>query len=199
MAQDDVHGESGGLQPDEPHGADSDILRETVKRYFQRDSDYRLDDLIVRSQVEELQVYFRRTRGQTRLSNPRLRKNVLSDNNLLARTFFSSEGHIFLRKVAKSLGGYERLDRLCMTAMGRKTLTEMVASGDDRALVKYILAQEGWRAHQDDLVLEGRTSVRGPHSARNRQKIYSVDDLLQVLISTFLNASPSPEKLGTTG
>ncbi len=196
VAQDDLRGALGPFQSANSLSTNSAkasvpnsaVLYATVKRFFEGRGSFSLDDLVVRSEVEELQAYFRRTRGHTRLSNPRLRKNVIPDNNLLARTFSSSEGQVFLRKVAQSLGGYERLNHLCISPMGRKILTEMVVSSDDHALVQYILDHEDRNARrlaQDqghDQVHNDKIDIIGDQLINNRYTIYSIDDLLQALI-----------------
>ena len=72
-------------------------MRETVFRFFEGDRRYQRGDLIVQSQVAELQDYLRKTRGPIRATHPKLRKQVLSDNACLARAFYRLGGRELLQ------------------------------------------------------------------------------------------------------
>jgi len=155
----------------------TDPLSRTVVRYFEGQSQFLPGDLIVRSQVAELQDYLRKTRGASAATNPLLRKQVLVDHACLARAFYGLGGDWLLREAARKLGGYGTLDRLCKTKAGREILTAAVRQSDLEMLLGYL------RKH--DLPPESvRVSLADTEKKRvapKLSKIYTVEDLLKVL------------------
>ncbi len=163
-------------------------LRETVLRFFEGDSGYQPGDLIVQSQVAELQDYLRRTRGPIHATHSRIRKRVLADNACLARAFYRLGGRKLLGQTAIQLGGYAPLDRLCQTKAGRRKLSKAILAGDMASLVAYAQAIEKTLAESPDAKAKQATFVT--HRA---PKIYSVEDFVLAITATPKSTSKPDE------
>ncbi len=159
----------------------TDPLSKTVVRYFKGQSNYLDGDLIVRSQVAELQAYLRKTQGACAATNPLLRRRVLVDHSCLARAFYSLGGDRLLREAAGILGGYGPLDRLCQTKAGRAILTTAVRQANLEMLLGYL--------HKHELppklirISQRDTDNQQKHLVQKLSRIYTVEELLKALHS----------------
>ena len=170
--------------------ASSNNFEQTVLRFFAGMTSYEEGDLIVQSQVEELQDYLRKTRGRSRATQPVLLKRVLADHSPLARLFYTPEGGPVLRSAAEKLGTYAGLDRLSRTSTGRRQLNEAIHDGNADRLVK-ILAEGNQSTH--------RTADDHPeHVPRLKRRIYTVKQFLLAVqpqrVSSSATVAPSPAK-----
>ena len=118
--------------------AHRDGLEETVRRFFAEISSYHQGDLIVQSQVEDLQDYLRKTHRRSRATQPVLLKRVLPDRSQLARFFYTAQGGSVLRSAAEKLGTYAGLDHLSRTSTGRHQISEAIHSGRADQLVEIL-------------------------------------------------------------
>jgi len=163
----------------------NDPLSKTVIRFFESQANYLPGDLIVRSQVADLQAYLRKTHGASSATNPQLRRRVLVDRACLARVYYGLGGDRLLREAAGKMGGYGPLDRLCQSKAGRALLTTAVNQSNLNALLDYFRKQEllppPVRVSHGD---------RGEHEkkqlVRKLSKIYTVEELLKAI-----HASPT--------
>jgi hypothetical protein len=155
----------------------TDPLSRTVVRYFEGQSQFIPGDLIVRSQVDELQDYLRKTRRASPATNPQLRKHVLVDHACLAKAFYGLGGDWLLREAARKLGGYGPLDQLCQSKAGREILTTAIRLSDLEMLLDYL------RKHElpPEPVRVSPVETDKKQVARKLSKIYTVEDLLKVL------------------
>jgi|GEM_PF-3806630 len=152
-----------------------DPLSRTIVRFFESQSHYYPGDLIVRSQVAELQDYLRKTRGAGPWTNFQLRRRVLVDHACLARIFYGLGGDRLLREAAQKLGGYGPLDRLCQSKSGREILVAAVRQSNFEMLRDYLqkhgLPPEPVRISPAD--------SNKKHPVRKLAKIYTVEGLLK--------------------
>ena len=157
----------------------TDPLSKTVIRFFESQSQYLPGDLIVRSQVAELQAYLRKTEGACPATNPQLRRRVLVDHACLARVFYGLGGDRLLREAARKLGSYGPLDRLCQSKAGRAILTTAVRQSNLEMLMDYLqkheLPPEPVRAIPLDQDIDQKQLARKLH------KIYTLEELLKSL------------------
>ena len=154
----------------------TDPISRTVIRHFQSQQQYHVGDLIVRSQVAEIQDYMRKTRGISASTNSRLRKRVVADQDPLARAFYSADNDRLLREAAIQLGGYGPLDQLCQLKSGRQILATAIRQANLEMLVKY--------AHENGVSSgAAQASSANVEEKRNRErsKIYTVEDLLKAM------------------
>jgi len=93
-------------------------LETTVNLYLSADAAYRPGDLLTQSHLEEIQVYLRRTQGNSAATHPKWRQRMLPDSAPLVKIFYSGGGPI-LRKAAVKLDGYAKLDRLSRSGSNR--------------------------------------------------------------------------------
>ena len=149
-------------------------LADSIRRYFRSSGSHEAGDLIVRSQVEELQNYLRKTRGPIPASNARILKRVLPDSSQLARLFYRQSGAYVLRTAASRLGGYHVLDRLCNTREGLTKIRLAIGSGKSEDLNAIASAEE---SPDGTVGLGASDPVDG--AAHRYSKIYTVEDFLQ--------------------
>ena len=134
--------ESATAQPEETQSEEEKLLRATAFRYFSADEDYRRGNLIVRSQVDELQAYLRRTRGPIKAANPIFLKRVLQDNSLLGRYFYRQGGAEVLRLTAEQLGGYGKLEALSATREGKLAIQSAIETASPQELIELAQSAE---------------------------------------------------------
>ncbi|MEQ8838894.1 MAG: hypothetical protein RID07_18960, partial [Lacipirellulaceae bacterium] len=103
-------------------------LAEAVGRFMASNSDLHPDDLIVHSDVLELQEYLVRTHREGPLTSPRVLHHVLEDRSALSRLYHRRGGDA-LRTAAEALGSYEPLNQLARKGDGRKVLRDAIDSG----------------------------------------------------------------------
>lgn len=155
----------------------TDSISRSVVRYFQSQQHHLSGDLIVRSQVAEIQAYLRKTRGASPATNPKLRKRVLADQNYLARIFYGSQGGRLLREAAIQLGGYGPLDQLCQLQSGRQVLTAAIRQQNLKMLVEYTQKHEP----SPESTRASSVDVEKKQQTRKLGNIYTVEDLLKAL------------------
>jgi len=149
----------------------------TVLRFFAGITSYQEGDLIVRSDVAELQDYLRKTHHHSAATHPALLKRVLPDHSQLARLFYTSQGGQVLRIAAKKLGGYADLDRFTRTAIGRGQLREAISSSNADILVE-MLAKKSIEQQ-----IEQATDVHSKNAPPRNQRIYTVKQFLRAVQS----------------
>jgi hypothetical protein len=110
----------------------------TIHRYFASNSDYREGNLICRSQVEELQQYLRRTRGNIPAIHRRLLNRVLADEAPLTQFFYTKNGEAVLCAAANELAGYAKLEAAARMAAGRIQIKAAIQSNQSDALVEFV-------------------------------------------------------------
>ena len=136
--------------------------RDTVLRYFSSNQSYRVEDLLVQSQVSELQNYLRSTKGHSPSTHPKLLKRVLPDHSHLAKLFYQKRFKQKLRDLSKELDGYESLHRMCHTAAGSKQLENLLENGETARII-----------------LIAKDLIKKPKRKR-APRIYTVGDFLDV-------------------
>lgn len=150
-------------------------LEATIRRYFVAIGGFQEGDLVAQSQVRELQIYLRKTRGHSAATHPKLLGRVLPDASRLARLFYSGQGAEVLRNAANKLGGYEYLDRLSRTHAGRAQLNAAIKS-DSPGLPVELLPKLAKKVTKT-----ARTSKESPSKA---SLIYTVDELVTAISAT---------------
>lgn len=121
---------------------EAQLLAATAHRYFASNSEYRVGDLIVQSQVEEFQSYLRKTKGKSKATHGSLKKRAIPDHDPLAKLFYN-EGHKeLLRALAESFDGYSELHRLSKMTGGSKKLDAALNEGDWDAIVELLAKQK---------------------------------------------------------
>ena len=155
----------------------TDPLSKTVIRYFEGQPQFLPGDLIVRSQVADLQDYLRKTQKASPATMSPLCRRVLPDRACLARVFYSLGSDQLLREAARNLGGYGPLDRLCQSKAGRERLTTAIRQADIEMLLGYA------RKHElsPEPVRVSKSKAGDSPVARKLSKIYTVEDLLKAL------------------
>ncbi len=163
-----------------PHGsfaAWTDPLSRTVIRFFEGQSQFSPGDLIVRSQVTDLQVYLRKTHRASPATMSPLCRRVLPDRACLARVFYGLGGDQLLREAARNLGGYAPLDRLCRSKAGREILTPAARQDDIEMLLDSVRKHE--RPPNPVRGSPGETDKRP--TIQRLSRIYTVEDLLKAM------------------
>ncbi|MEO2045969.1 MAG: hypothetical protein ABGX16_05285 [Pirellulales bacterium] len=150
----------------------TDPISRTVIRHFQSQEQYHVGDLIVRSQVAEIQDYMRKTRGISASTNSMFRKRVVADQDPLARTFNSAGNDRLIREAAILLGGYGPLDQLCKLKFGRQILATTIHQSNLEMLVEYV---HGHGVSSGAAQASSANAEEKPN--RERSKIYTVEDL----------------------
>ena len=154
----------------------TDSISRTVIRHFQSQDQYHVGDLIVRSQVAEIQDYMRKTRGISPITNSRLCKRVIADQDPLARAFNSAGNDQLLREAASQLGGYGPLDQLCQLKSGRQILATTIRQSNLEILLEYI-REKGLSPE----IVQTSSANAEEKQDRGRSKIYTVEDLLKAI------------------
>jgi len=140
-------------------------LAETVYRFMAANSGIQPDDLIVRSDVEDLQDFLRVTHHNLPFISPRLTRRVIEDKSPLSRLYHRQGGDA-LRSVAEALGTYEPLNRLASKGTGRKALQVAIDSGSVVELLRTI-----------------ETLGEQPPPASSRSNIYTTRELVTELLA----------------
>ncbi|QDS99521.1 hypothetical protein [Adhaeretor mobilis] len=141
------------------------VLTETVYRFMAANADIQPDDLIVQSDVRDLQDFLRVTHHHMAFSSPLLVNRILADRSPLSRLYYRDGGDA-LRSVAEALGSYAPLDRLASRGSGRKALQVAIDSGSVVELLRTIES------------LESR-----PPPASSQTKIYTTRELVGELVT----------------
>ncbi len=166
---------------------DAKKLEETVRRYFASIGGYHEGDLISRSQVEDLQVYLRRTQGHSAATHARILRRILPDDSRLVRLFYQKNGAELLRQAAVKNGGYEVFDRLSRSTAKYARLVEATDRGSieklnqltDEELKKLLATKEKSEANK---------------SRVKSSRIYTIEDYLEAVIPAETKRLVTPEK-----
>ncbi|NOY43598.1 MAG: hypothetical protein GXP26_17395 [Planctomycetes bacterium] len=165
------------------------ILKETVRRYFASIGGYHEGDLITRSQVEDLQLYLRRTRGHSAATHARILRRILPDDSRLVRLFYQKNGAELLRQAAVKNGGYEVFDRLSRSTAKYSQLVEATDRGSIEKLNR--LTDE-----ESQQQLAAREEKSGKNKGYVRlSRIYTIEEYLAAIISPTKTETPiAPEE-----
>ena len=161
-------------------------LAQTIHRYFAGNSGYREGNLICRSQVEELQQYLRRTRGNIPAIHRRLLNRVLADEAPLTQFFYAKNGEAVLYAAANKLAGYAELEAAARMAAGRKQIKAAIQSNQSDALVEFVKhefptksrpnpSQQGQQADQQAGQQQARTAIA---------RIYTLEQFIEAALAT---------------
>jgi|GEM_PF-2889026 len=164
-------------------------LEATVNGYLAGDANYRAGDLITRSQIEELQLYLRRTQGSSLATHMRWRSRMLADRAPLVQIFYAG-GEPLLRKAAAKLGGYAKLDQLARSVKGRKILQQAVKNQSLEELEQALAAEEVKRAAKEPK--EGKKRLTKPSNL-----IYTSQEFLAALRAEPLKQAARASKKAT--
>lgn len=168
------------------------ILRDTVYRFFQTENSFKEGDLIVRSQVEDLQDYLRRTRGPIPAANPILLKRLVRDNSLLSRYYYRQGGADVLRSAAKSLHGYRQLEACCASKLGKEHLQRAIKKSDPMEIVQFVTKQDAEKSTETP----SDTVVAEPNAPSYLDlRIYTVEDFLDAILAEGRNSKSLPSPL----
>lgn len=141
-------------------------MAEAVVRFMASNADLQPNDLIVHSDVLELQKYLMRTNREGPLTSSSVLNRVLEDRSALSRLYHRRGGDA-LRTAAEALGSYEMLNRLARTGSGRKTLREAIDSGSVVDLLRTI-----------------ETLERQQHPTKRSSMIYTTSELVLEYVGT---------------
>jgi hypothetical protein len=162
----------------QPTADENQQVAETIERHFAGIVDYRKGHLICRSQVEELQQYLRRTRGNIPAAHGRLLIRILADNAPLTRIFHSEHGEKVLTAAAGQLGGYEKLASLARLAAGRTLIREAIRADQPDVLVDHV--------NRETAAIQSQQSKQAKPQGINpgMVRIYTVEQLIEVALAT---------------
>jgi len=148
----------------------------TIRRFFSGQSEYQDGDLITRSQVEEFQLYLRRTRQRGPASHPLILKRLLPDNSRLCKVFYLKNGGKVLRIASQKLGGYAGIEALVKSTASYTQLVDAVRSGAADSVVQLVEAAGMGKKLDTTKIVENRK--------RRKKTIYTVDDFIKAVIVT---------------
>lgn len=172
--------------------SDAEILAATTRQFFGALEGFTPGDLLVASQVEDLQAYLRRTFGPCRLTSPRVVRSAVPDRAPLSRLFHGPNGKSVLREASRQLAGYAQIDALCRSLGGRGIIVRAIAEGDPNAIV------QGANRLAD--AAEAKRGGRSPDTvepvARPRRIVYTVDEMLHTYLDLDDKNTGSTEQAG---
>lgn len=156
------------------------VLEKTIVRFFQSMGGYEDGDLISRSQVQDLQVFLRRTNRRGLVTHPRMLTPVLPDNSRLIRLFYAKNGAQVLREAAKKLGSYRELEELSRSSSGYDLLVKAVN-----------------RNNNADEVLEmafkrREEKQKGDRKVPLKLRVYTIEEFLERLAASAKGKQKSP-------
>jgi hypothetical protein len=164
---------------------DFDTVATEVQRYFQSQPDYRIGDLIRRSQIEAVLKNVAAA-GWKVTNAQQVAELSLADGSFLVRELSTPAGKKFMRKVATRAGGYSHLDRLSTIPRGERIIRDLIhdPNGDD--LITYLATTKG--GHNMGKMMAG---VRGGVDLNKPTgRIYTANDLLAVLKKLHVESTP---------
>lgn len=157
-----------------------DQLAGVVDRYFRADPNYSPGDLLTREQLVELQMYLRRSRGNTLASHRKWRDYMLPEDAPLAGLFNGQNGEI-LREAATRGGSYTVLDRLSRTIEGKQRIKAALDHKSSEELVALIseaeTAQEKNAANKEDKYLSEKRTLQF-------RRIYTAEDFVSRVLQS---------------
>jgi len=168
---------SGSASAEAPSSDKNSQLAGTIRRYFSSFADYQEGNLICKSQVDELQRFLRRTRGNIPASHKRLLHRVLADEAPLSRLFYSQQGEQVLKAAATKLSGYAKLELSARSALGRRLIMEAIESKQIETLVEYAK-----REFDDKPSVQGK-QLSHPASNVASSRIYTVDQFIRATVT----------------
>lgn len=135
-------------------------LAEAVARFMASNADLQPNDLLVHSDLLELQQYLIQTNREGPLTSPRVLNRVLEDRSALSRLYHRRGGDA-LRTAAEALGSYEPLNRLARAGSGQKILRDAIDSGSVVALLRTIetLEREQRPTRQSSIIYTTRELI----------------------------------------
>ena len=155
---------------------DFGVVVEALQKYFDTQPDYEHGDLILASQIADILSYL--ADAGTEISDAAsIIEKGLPDNSFLARELTSPAGHKFMRSVARSQGGYSRLDRLSSTPRGKQLVRDLVRQPGGDKLIEYLATTNGGR-NMGAMIGQGRAGV---DLNKPTGRIYTAKDLLAEL------------------
>jgi hypothetical protein len=115
-----------------------------------------------------------------------IEQRALADGSFLVRQLSTPAGRRFMRKIAGTPGGYERLDRLSSISRGQQTVRDLINQKGGDELIEYLATTSG-----------GRNLGRMMAGARNgvdlnkpTGRIYTADDFMSALKKAYEKSTP---------
>lgn len=163
-------------------------LKATVDLYLSGDPDYLPGDLITNSHLGDIQVYLRRTQGNSLATHSKWRRRMLTDDAPLVRLFYAGNRSV-LRKAASELGGYAKLDQLSRSGSGRRILLRAIENKSAAELIQYFSnEQPGTAAKQNGPEQKKSEENKNAHRALT-MRIYTVADYIAAVTAP-MHAKP---------
>lgn len=117
-------------------------VEERVQRTLEREADYQDGDLLVRSMVERVLNQLKALGWEVPRPAELLRQ-VLPDDDFVARSLYSEDGRAFMRQIKGLPQGYDRVERLARLPRGEATLRSLVRGPGGAKMIEYLATAKG--------------------------------------------------------
>ncbi len=148
---------------------------------------YQAEDLI--NQADAARVFAAlKKRGWDVKTSGDFTKQLLPASDELVRELNSKRGKVFMREVAKTPGGFDRLDRLRKLPYGRRRLQELINQPGGFTLIQYMATTSGGKTMGRELSSKKRGNFNAP-----TKRIYTESELIQALKPIYAAQSSPPK------
>jgi hypothetical protein len=147
-----------------------------VKKFLALDPDYQEGDLLTAPKVEKILAKLEQIHWKVADARD-IVKLVLSDSDWLAGRFSGGEGKEFMRQIARTAGGYDRVDRLRDLPDGQRIVSDLIEGPDGFTMIEYMTRTQGGRNLGDYL----SEDEGGADFNKRTGRIYTEQELLKRL------------------
>ncbi|QDT77410.1 hypothetical protein Mal35_08360 [Gimesia maris] len=119
-----------------------DEVMQIIEEYFTDRKGYKSGDLLTRGQIKPL---FRELQqaGWTVKAEKEILKRLHADTDFLAAQLSTPKGIIFMRRISRMPGGYDRLDHILVMPYGKRRIREFINSPGGYTMIEYMTTTKG--------------------------------------------------------
>lgn len=174
--------EKAALPEIEPETPDSrkippweEVLKMT-QAYFTEMTGYESGDFLTRNQIKPLFRQLQKA-GWTVKAEKEILKRLHADADYLSRQLSTPKGIIFMRRVSRMPGGYDRLDHLLAMPYGKRNIRDFINSPGGFTMIEYMTTTQGGK-NLGKYLSQAKTG-KGFNEPTNY--IYTESELIQAL------------------
>jgi hypothetical protein len=160
----------------EPTLPEFEQVARAAENYFRSLKDFQAGDLISQQHVAAALEAVAKV-GWELPNRDKITQQALADGSFLVRELSKKSGQKFMRKIAKTPGGYERLERLSSISGGERTVRELISKPGGDEMIEYLATTRG--GHNLGRMMAG--AQYGVNLNKPTGRIYTADEFMSVL------------------
>jgi hypothetical protein len=169
----------------EPKRPAFDEIARAAGDYFHSLADYQDGDLISRLHVAAALDAVANV-GWEAPNRAQIEDRTLADGSFLVRELSKPAGRKFMRKIAGTPGGYERLERLSSISGGQRTVRDLIHQRGGNEMIEYLATTSGGR----NLGRMMAGTRNGVDLNKPTGRIYTANDFIAALKQAYPKQAP---------